>query len=78
MKPMRTMAIEEFLAHFDDLIENIPAEGILVLREGKPLAKIVPARVDNSHLIGIARGMEIKGDIFSTEITWDAERPADS
>ena len=72
------MNVSQFRAEALQVLENVPREGLLITKRGKPLAKIVPADqdvVDNTKHFGILKGkMKIKGNIFSTGIKWDAER----
>lgn len=71
----RTISATEFKAKCLQIFDNLDAEGIVVEKRGKPVAKVIPIRpVDNSGLIGSMKGkIKINGDIFSTGIKWDAE-----
>jgi antitoxin (DNA-binding transcriptional repressor) of toxin-antitoxin stability system len=71
---MKSWNVSEFRERCLALLDQLPAEGILVTRRGKPVAKVLPIRKDNSDLIGLLAGQfEIRGDIFSTGERWDAE-----
>jgi prevent-host-death family protein len=56
------------------LLDNLDPEGILITKRGKPVARVVPVSTDCAGLIGSMKGrIEIKGDILSTGIRWNAE-----
>jgi antitoxin (DNA-binding transcriptional repressor) of toxin-antitoxin stability system len=71
----RTISATEFKAKCLSIFDHLGADGIIVEKRGKPVAKVMPIReVDNSGLIGSMKGqIKIHGDIFSTGIKWDAE-----
>jgi antitoxin (DNA-binding transcriptional repressor) of toxin-antitoxin stability system len=71
----RTISATEFKAKCLSIFDHLGADGIIVEKRGKPVAKVMPIReVDNSGLIGAMKGqIKIHGDIFSTGIKWDAE-----
>ncbi len=49
-------------------------EGIVITKRGKPVAKLVAIRAESADLIGALKDkLEIKGDIISTGVRWDAE-----
>jgi antitoxin (DNA-binding transcriptional repressor) of toxin-antitoxin stability system len=56
------------------LLENIGAEGLLITKHGRPIAKLIPVETAPSKLIGALRGkIKVKGDILSTGMKWHAE-----
>ncbi len=71
----RTINASEFKAKCLRILEELEPQGILITKRGKPIARIVPVGiVDNSRLIGCMRdSIEIRGDIYSTGVKWDAE-----
>jgi prevent-host-death family protein len=71
---VRTVAATQFKAQCLELLERVGPEGIVITKRGKPVAKLVPIRVDSSALIGSLAGkLKIKGRILSTGLRWDAE-----
>jgi antitoxin (DNA-binding transcriptional repressor) of toxin-antitoxin stability system len=74
IKP-KTISASEFKAKCLQIFDELDAEGIVVEKRGKPIAKVIPlGPADNSAIIGSMRGsIEIKGDILSTGVKWDAE-----
>lgn len=82
---MKMMEAAQFKVSCPSVLEELDSDGLIVTQGGNPIAKVLPYtlgrksardKVDNSHLFGILRGkMEIKGDIMSTGIRWEAEDP---
>ncbi len=58
-----------------EILEQLVAPGLIITKEGRPLARITPvAAVNNEPLIGSMKGqIAIHGDVFSTGIEWDAQ-----
>jgi len=70
----RTISATEFKAKCLQIFDTLGAEGIVVEKRGKPVAKVIPIRPNNSDWIGSMKGeIKILGDIMSTGIKWDAE-----
>ena len=73
-KSMRALNVSEFRKQCLALLDELPAEGIVVTKRGEPIARVLPIRQDNGDLIGsLAGAFEIKGDILSTGEQWDAQ-----
>jgi antitoxin (DNA-binding transcriptional repressor) of toxin-antitoxin stability system len=71
----KTISATEFKAKCLKILDELGAEGIVIEKRGKPIAKVIPVGpADNSKLVGSMRGMiRIKGNLFSTGLKWDAE-----
>ncbi len=68
------MSVTEFKAKCLQIFDQLGADGIIIEKRGKPVAKVTPIRTNNSEWIGSMKGkIEIHGDIMSTGIKWDAE-----
>ena len=69
------MNATEFKAKCLKILDELEPSGILILKKGKPVARVVP--VADKHpleLVGSLKGkIKIKGDIFSTQTKWNAE-----
>ena len=66
--------MSEFRKRCLTLLEEVPAEGVLITKRGRPLARLVPVRDNDGDLIGALAGqLRIKGDILSTGARWNAE-----
>ena len=71
---MRKMKISEFKEKCLSIIDNLDPEGLVITKHGKVVAKIVPFSSDHHALIGALKGkIKIKGDIFSTGMSWNAK-----
>ncbi len=71
---MRRLNISEFRKRCLSLIDELPAEGVLITRRAHPIARLVPVQEDDGDLIGSLAGMlKIKGNLFSTGEESDAE-----
>jgi antitoxin (DNA-binding transcriptional repressor) of toxin-antitoxin stability system len=70
-----TIDLAEFKARCLEILEHLVAPGIILTKEGHPVAKITPLpTVNNEALIGSMKGeISISGDIFSTGVEWDAQ-----
>ncbi|MGH9948238.1 MAG: type II toxin-antitoxin system Phd/YefM family antitoxin [Pyrinomonadaceae bacterium] len=70
----QTISATEFKAKCLQIFDHLGADGIIVEKRGKPIAKVTPIRSSNSEWIGSMKGeIEILGDIMSTGEIWDAE-----
>jgi prevent-host-death family protein len=71
---MQSLNASEFRRQCLALLDRLPPEGVLITRRGKPVARIMPVLENNADLIGkLAGKFEIRGDILSTGVAWDAE-----
>jgi prevent-host-death family protein len=72
---MKTMAAAKFKEQCLALLDHVDAEGIVITKRGKPVAKLIPIGSDSSPLIGsLAHKVKITGHILSTGVDWHAER----
>jgi antitoxin (DNA-binding transcriptional repressor) of toxin-antitoxin stability system len=70
----QTISATEFKAKCLQIFDHLSADGIIVEKRGKPIAKVTPIKSNNSEWIGSMKGeIEILGDIMSTGESWDAE-----
>jgi antitoxin (DNA-binding transcriptional repressor) of toxin-antitoxin stability system len=70
----RTISATEFKAKCLQIFDHLGADGIIVEKRGKPIAKVTPIKSVNSEWIGSMKGeIKILGDIMSTGERWDAE-----
>ena len=71
---MKTVSAAKFKEQCLALLDRVDADGIIITKHGKPVAKLVPVHADSAKLIGSLKGkIKIKGDIMSTGVKWDAE-----
>jgi antitoxin (DNA-binding transcriptional repressor) of toxin-antitoxin stability system len=67
---MKTLNVSDFREQCLQLLDGLPADGILVTKRGRPLAKIMPVPSSCSELIGIMKGLasNTQDDFFSTGV----------
>lgn len=71
---MKHVAAAKFKAQCLALLDEVDAEGLVITKRGKPVAKLIPIASESASLIGALEGkVEIKGDILSTGLDWRAE-----
>jgi prevent-host-death family protein len=71
---MRQIAAAKFKEQCLALLDRVGAEGIIITKRGRPVAKLIPIGAESAHLIGKFKGrIKVKGDILSTGLRWDAE-----
>jgi prevent-host-death family protein len=72
---MKTISAAKFREQCLALLDEVGPDGIVITKRGKPVAKLIPLPSDSASLIGSLKDkLEIKGEIFSTGLSWDAER----
>jgi prevent-host-death family protein len=70
----RTIGAARFKEQCLAIIDSLDAEGIVITKHGKPVARLVPMASESADLIGALKGkLEIRGDILSTGVPWHAE-----
>jgi prevent-host-death family protein len=56
------------------LLDQVDADGLVITKRGKPVAKLIPISSASASLIGSLKGkLEIHGDLLSTGLRWHAE-----
>jgi prevent-host-death family protein len=70
----KTIGAARFKEQCLAIIDSLDAEGIVITKHGKPVARLVPMESESADLIGVLEGkLEIRGDILSTGVPWHAE-----
>ena len=63
----------KFKEHCLALLDHLDAEGLIITKRGKPVARVVPYESADADLIGSLRHkIEVKGDLMTTGLRWDA------
>ena len=71
---MKHLNVSEFREQCLALLEELPAEGVVITKRGRPVARLVPVRDNDGDLIGSLAGrLRIKGDVFTSGEEWNAE-----
>jgi prevent-host-death family protein len=73
-KDVKHLNVSEFREQCLSLLDQLPAEGVVITKRGHPVARLLPVRDNDGDLIGSLSGvLKIQGDVFSTGESWDAE-----
>ena len=71
---MKTMGAAKFKGQCLALLDRLDADGLVITKRGKPVARVVPYDSQDADLIGSLRHkIEVKGDIFTTGVRWGAD-----
>ena len=71
---MKTVGAAKFKERCLALLDNLDAEGLVITKHGKPVARVIPYERQSASLIGSLEGkIEVLGDVFSTGVAWDAD-----
>jgi antitoxin (DNA-binding transcriptional repressor) of toxin-antitoxin stability system len=71
----KTLTATEFKAKCLRVLEDLDSQGVVVLKRGRPIARVTPISSGNkAEFFGCMKGkIKIKGDIFSTGVKWNAQ-----
>ena len=70
---MKTIGAAKFKEQCLALLDHLDAEGLIVTKYGKPVARVFPYDNQGVDLIGSLRHkIKVKGDVFTTGLKWDA------
>lgn len=71
---MKTIGAAKFKEQCLALLDRLDPEGMVITKHGKPVARILPYPQRPEAMIGALRDkITVKGDIFSTGTSWDAD-----
>jgi len=71
---MDTISVSEFQQRCLSLLDDLPADGLLLTRHGHAVARVVPVRQSCADLIGtVAVLPDTNDDLFTTGERWNAE-----
>jgi antitoxin (DNA-binding transcriptional repressor) of toxin-antitoxin stability system len=73
--PLNTIDLAEFKARCIEILERLTAPGVILTKDGHPIAQITPLpAANNEPLIGSMKDeITVHGDILSTGLQWDAQ-----
>jgi prevent-host-death family protein len=71
----KTITATEFKAKCLKILDELTPSGLIVTKKGRPVAKVTPIpSANNEQLIGSMKHLiQIKGDILSTGVRWNAQ-----
>lgn len=71
---MRMIGAAQFKAQCLALLDELEADGLIVTKHGKPVARVLPYPEQDADLIGSLRDkIKINGDISTTGLRWNAD-----
>ncbi len=71
---MKTIGATKFKKQCLALLDQLEADGLIITKHGKPIARVVPYDQQCADLIGSLRHkIKIRGNIFSTGLRWNAD-----
>ena len=71
---MKTIGAAKFKEQCLSLLDRLDAEGLVVTKHGKPVARVVPYDRQWADMIGsLGNKIEVRGDILSTGVRWSAD-----
>jgi prevent-host-death family protein len=71
---MKKITVTKFKEQCLSILDRLDSKGLVVTKHGRPVARIMPIESSNADLIGkLKNKLIIKGDVFSTEVVWDAQ-----
>ena len=71
---MRTIGAAKFKEQCLALLDQLDADGLVVTKHGKPVARVIPYESGDADLIGTLRHkISITGDVFTSGLRWDAD-----
>ena len=71
---MKEIGAAKFKEQCLSLLDGLDADGLVVTKHGKPVARVLPYDSDGVDLIGSLRHkIKIKGDLFTTGLQWNAD-----
>ena len=72
---MKTIAAAKFKEQCLALLDEVDAEGIVITKHGRAVARLVAIESSSEALIGsLGRKLKTKGSILSTGVVWEAAR----
>jgi prevent-host-death family protein len=75
---MKHVAAAKFKEQCLSLLDSVDAEGIVITKRGKPVAKLIALAADSGSLIGsLKHKVTVAGDLSSTGVAWNASADAE-
>jgi len=71
---MSTIGAAKFKEQCLALLDSLSGEGLVITKHGRPVARLLPMPREPKQLIGSLAGkIEVRGDLLSTGVKWNAE-----
>ena len=70
---MKVIGAAKFKEQCLALLDQLDADGLIVTKHGKPVARVIPYDTQGVDLIGSLRHkVKIRGNVYMTGLNWDA------
>lgn len=70
---MKTVGAAKFKERCLALLDSLDAEGLVITKHGRPVARVIPYERQSASMIGSLEGkIEVLGDVLSTGVRWNA------
>jgi prevent-host-death family protein len=70
---MQRVAAAKFKAQCLSLLDRLDAEGLVITKHGKPIARVLPIARSSAELIRVLRGkIAVCGNLVTSGVKWDA------
>ena len=71
---MRTIGAAKFREQCLALLDQLDADGLVVTKHGRPVARVLPYDRTDADLIGSLRHkVKVSGDVLTTGLRWGAD-----
>ena len=71
---MKTIGAAKFKEQCLALLDQLDADGLVVTKHGKPVARVLPYARQDADLIGSLRDkVKVSGDVLTTGLVWNAD-----
>ncbi len=71
---MKSIGAAKFKEQCLALLDHLDAEGLIVTKHGRPVARVLPFDSQGGELIGSLRHkIKVRGNILTTGLTWNAD-----
>ena len=80
-RPPKTVGAAELKQHCLQILDELPREGLIITKRGKPVARLLPVPRSTHDLFGLLKDkLHIHGDIVETldlsaRFSWTADAP---
>ena len=73
MTSMQSISATEFKAKCLDILDHVPAEGLVITKRGKSVARLYPESQSPLRFLGTMPDIHVEGDLLSTGVTWELQ-----
>ena len=71
---MKTIGAAKFKEQCLALLDKLTPDGLVITKRGKPVARVIPIPRRSADLLGsLADKIQVRGNILSTGMRWDAQ-----